>query len=75
LRAVDAEVFGLDVDDLSLGLLERHHALVCEALVRYGGMERDTAGDGFFATFDGPARAIRCAQELAEHVRDRGLEF
>jgi class 3 adenylate cyclase len=37
--------------------------------------ERDTAGDGFFATFDGPARAIRCAQVIAEGVRDLGLEI
>jgi class 3 adenylate cyclase len=35
----------------------------------------DTAGDGFYATFDGPARAIRCAQEVAERVRDLGIEI
>ena len=38
-------------------------------------MENDTAGDGFFATFDGPARAIRCAQEVAGRVRDLGIEI
>ena len=55
-------------------LLERHHALVRRELTRFRGEERDTAGDGFFATFDGPARAIRCAQALVEGVRELGLE-
>jgi class 3 adenylate cyclase len=57
------------------GLLERHHALVRRELARFRGEERDTAGDGFFATFDGPARAIRCAQALVAGVRDLGLEL
>lgn len=56
-------------------LLDRHHALVRRELVRFRGQERDTAGDGFFATFDGPARAIRCAQVVVEGVRDLGLEI
>ena len=43
-------------------LVERHHELVRRSLTRYRGTEIDTAGDGFFATFDGPARAIRCAE-------------
>jgi class 3 adenylate cyclase len=55
-------------------LLERHHAVVRRELGRFRGEERDTAGDGFFATFDGPARAIRCAQTIVEDVRDLGLE-
>jgi class 3 adenylate cyclase/pimeloyl-ACP methyl ester carboxylesterase len=55
-------------------LLQRHHALVRRELARYRGEERDTAGDGFFATFDGPARAIRCAQEIVLGVRKLGLE-
>jgi class 3 adenylate cyclase len=55
-------------------LLERHHALVRRELTRFRGEERDTAGDGFFATFDGPARAIRCAQALVDGIRDLGLE-
>ena len=55
-------------------LLERHHAFVRRELTRFRGEERDTAGDGFFATFDGPARAIRCAQALVDGVRDLGLE-
>jgi class 3 adenylate cyclase len=55
-------------------LLERHHVLVRRELARYRGDEKDTAGDGFFATFDGPARAIRCAQAVVDGVRDLGLE-
>jgi pimeloyl-ACP methyl ester carboxylesterase len=55
-------------------LLEQHHASVRRELVRFDGLEVDTAGDGFFATFDGPARAIRCAQSIVEAVRPLGLE-
>jgi class 3 adenylate cyclase/pimeloyl-ACP methyl ester carboxylesterase len=55
-------------------LLDRHHALVRRELARFRGEEKDTAGDGFFATFDGPARAIRCAQAVVESVRGIGLE-
>jgi class 3 adenylate cyclase len=55
-------------------LLERHHAVVRAMLRRYRGSEVDTAGDGFFATFDGPARGVRCAHAIAEAVRPLGLE-
>jgi class 3 adenylate cyclase len=55
-------------------LLERHHGLIRRELARFRGDEQDTAGDGFFATFDGPARAIRCAQALVEGMRGLGLE-
>jgi class 3 adenylate cyclase/pimeloyl-ACP methyl ester carboxylesterase len=55
-------------------LVERHHELVRGALARYRGTEMDTAGDGFFATFDGPARAIRCALAIVEAVRDLSIE-
>jgi pimeloyl-ACP methyl ester carboxylesterase len=55
-------------------LLERHHDLVRRQLARYQGRELDTAGDGFFATFDGPARAIRAAQAITGGVRQLGLE-
>jgi class 3 adenylate cyclase len=55
-------------------LLERHHELARRELVRYRGEEKDTAGDGFFATFDGPARAIRCAQAIVDGMREVGLE-
>ena len=56
-------------------LIEQHHAIVRGSLVRWHGVENDTAGDGFYATFDGPARAIRCAQEVGERVRDLGIEI
>ena len=55
-------------------LLARHHALVRRELTRYRGEEKDTAGDGFFATFDGPARAIRCASAIVDGVQEVGLE-
>jgi pimeloyl-ACP methyl ester carboxylesterase/class 3 adenylate cyclase len=54
-------------------LVEAHHALIRRQLVRYSGREIDTAGDGFFASFDGPARAIRCAQAISDGVRELGL--
>ena len=55
-------------------LVLEHHAVIRDALERWHGVENDTAGDGFYATFDGPARAVRCAQEVVERVhrtRDR----
>jgi pimeloyl-ACP methyl ester carboxylesterase len=55
-------------------LLERHHALVRTQLERYDGRELDTAGDGFLATFDGPARAIRCASAVVRGVAGLGLQ-
>lgn len=55
-------------------LLEQHHAAVRGELTRFDGRELDTAGDGFFATFDGPARAIRCARAIVDAVRRLGLE-
>ena len=55
-------------------LLETHHALVRRQLVRFRGREIDTAGDGFFASFDGPARAIRCACSITDGVRELGLD-
>ena len=56
-------------------LLQKHHELVREQLLRHRGVEVDTAGDGFFASFDGPARAIRCACAVTESVRDLGLDL
>ena len=50
-------------------LVERHHSIVRALLNRYRGTEMDTAGDGFFATFDGPARAIRCALAIRDAVK------
>ncbi len=55
-------------------LVEQHHAAVRGELARFDGREVDTAGDGFFATFDGPARGIRCAQAIVESVRPLGLD-
>ena len=55
-------------------LLEDHHATVRRLLLRYRGTELDTAGDGFFAGFDGPARGIRCASAITESVSDLGIE-
>jgi class 3 adenylate cyclase len=55
-------------------LVERHHAIVRGFLSRYRGTEIDTAGDGFFATFDGPARAVRCAHGITEAVKPLGIQ-
>lgn len=56
-------------------LLVAHHALVRKELTRFRGREIDTAGDGFLATFDGPARAIRCARAIADAVRALGIQI
>jgi class 3 adenylate cyclase len=56
-------------------LAEQHHAVVRSLLQRFRGKEIDTAGDGFFATFDGPVRAIRCAQAIVETVATLGIEL
>jgi pimeloyl-ACP methyl ester carboxylesterase/class 3 adenylate cyclase len=54
-------------------LLEAHHAAVRRQLERFRGQEIDIAGDGFFAAFDGPARAIRCAQAIRDALSAMGL--
>ena len=56
------------------GLLERHHAAIRLELSRFRGRELDTAGDGFFASFDGPARAIHCATAIAADVKALGID-
>jgi class 3 adenylate cyclase len=56
------------------GLIERHHAAIRGLLARYRVTEVDTAGDGFFATFDGPARAVRCARAIVEALQPLGLD-
>ena len=56
-------------------LLERHHAIVRRELARFQGRELDTAGDGFFAAFDGPARAVLAAAALRDPLRAIGLEI
>ncbi len=55
-------------------LLEQHHAMVRRNLSEFRGREIDTAGDGFLTTFDGPARAVRCASAVIEGARNLGLE-
>jgi pimeloyl-ACP methyl ester carboxylesterase/class 3 adenylate cyclase len=55
-------------------LVERHHAIVRDLVATHRGEEQDTAGDGFFVRFDGPARAIRCAQSIVESVRPLGID-
>ncbi|UCG40728.1 MAG: adenylate/guanylate cyclase domain-containing protein [Acidimicrobiia bacterium] len=55
-------------------LLEAHGEEVRSQLERYGGTEVNTAGDGFLASFDGPARAIRCGQEIGRQLDQLGLE-
>ena len=55
-------------------LLENHHSLVRRELERFRGREIDTAGDGFLASFDGPARAILCAIAIAEQNRSLGID-
>jgi len=56
-------------------LVLQYRSIVRTTLERWRGRENDTAGDGFYAAFDGPARAIRCALEVAERVRDLGIEI
>src|SRR5262249_6401102 len=55
-------------------LLDGYYDLARRELARFRGREIDTAGDGFFAAFDGPARAVRCAQAIAKGVRTLGIE-
>jgi class 3 adenylate cyclase len=56
-------------------LIETHDALVRRQLERHRGRAVKTLGDGFLATFDGPARGIRCAQAIRDGVRDLGVEI
>lgn len=56
-------------------LLGEHHQRTRAELARFGGNEVDTAGDGFLATFDGPARAVRCAQAIGEAVEPLGIQI
>jgi pimeloyl-ACP methyl ester carboxylesterase/class 3 adenylate cyclase len=55
-------------------LLKKHHVATRNELERFSGHEIDTAGDGFLATFEGPARAVRCAKAIIDSVRDLGIE-
>ena len=55
-------------------LLDNHHATIRRNLVRFRGLEVKTTGDGILATFDGPARGVRCACAIADEVRPLGIE-
>jgi class 3 adenylate cyclase len=57
------------------GLLQRHHTVVRRELARFQGQELDTAGDGFFAAFDGPARAVRAATAIRDSLRALDVEI
>ena len=73
---VDSTSTAVRLGDRAWGaLLERHHTFARAMIGRYRGVEVDTAGDGFFATFDGPARAVRCAQAIVEAVRALDIEI
>jgi class 3 adenylate cyclase len=56
-------------------LLDQHRRVFRSVLARYKGREVKTTGDGFLAIFDGPARAVRCAQEAVSAVRAIGLDI
>ena len=73
---VNATARAAELGDRRWGeLVARHHAMVRSELGRHRGVEVDTAGDGFFATFDAPGRAVRCAIALRDGVRGLGLEI
>ena len=55
-------------------LVGRHHAIVRRELARYHGRELDTAGDGFFAVFDGPARAVQAAAAIRDQLHEIGID-
>ena len=55
-------------------LLEKHNLAVRGQLARYRGVEVKTTGDGFLTTFDGPARAVKCARAICEAVKPLGIE-
>jgi class 3 adenylate cyclase len=56
-------------------LITAHHEIVRRTLKRFGGQERDTASDGFFATITTPAEAVRCAVAMQREVRALGIEI
>jgi class 3 adenylate cyclase len=73
---VDSTSRAADLGDRQwTAVLKAHHAAVRAQLARYGGKEVRSTGDGFFATFDGPARAIACAHSAVNAVADLGLEI
>jgi class 3 adenylate cyclase len=72
---VDATERAADMGDRAWKeLLCQHHVLVRQQLEHHRGREIDTAGDGFLATFDGPARAVRCARAIADAVKELNIQ-
>jgi len=72
---VDSTAKAVELGDRAWAdLIRRHHSVVRAQLDRFRGRELDTAGDGFFAAFDGPIRAVRCASAIGDGVRELGLE-
>jgi class 3 adenylate cyclase len=61
-------------DDAWTRMLDRHDSLIAHEVERHRGHRVKTTGDGILATFDGPARAVRCAQAISEAVRSLGVE-
>ncbi|MEO8487663.1 MAG: adenylate/guanylate cyclase domain-containing protein [Betaproteobacteria bacterium] len=55
------------------GMLDRHHSIARREIASFRGREINTAGDGFFATFDGPARGVRCAMAIQSAARQIGV--
>jgi class 3 adenylate cyclase len=73
---VDSTKLAADLGDRRwTELLEDHQQLVRQELTRFRGREIDTAGDGFLATFDGPARAIRCASAIRDAMKGLGIQI
>jgi class 3 adenylate cyclase len=72
---VGSTAMSANVGDQRWGqLVEEHHAIVRDELRRHRGMEIDTAGDGFYAAFDAPSRAIECALAIRDRVRLLGID-
>jgi class 3 adenylate cyclase len=72
---VDSTVKAVELGDARWRqLVSEHHRVVRRELRRHRGRELDTAGDGFFASFDGPARGIRCAAAIRDAVRELGID-
>ena len=73
---VDSTARAVELGDRAWrGVLEQHHSVVRRELARFRGREHDTAGDGFFASFDGPARAIRCASAIRDALHEIDVDI
>jgi class 3 adenylate cyclase len=71
---VDSSARAAEMGDAAWGtLISDHHRVLRDHLATYGGAEIDTAGDGFFAAFEGPTQAVRCAVAAVHAVRGLGL--